>query len=222
MARLELQARSEDVPALLGGLGIASPLESGAGRADALLHWSGSLIPASVTDLRGEFSVHVGKGRFLEVDPGLGRVFGLLSLRALQRRLSLDFSDLFAQGLAFDRIEGSFLLDAGSAYTTDSYLEGPAARIDIMGRTGLVDQDYDQYVTVTPHLSTGLPVAAALAGGPAVGAAVLVAQQLMGKQLEKITRYQYEVVGPWDDPTITRIDTRPKDSRTPDLLEGDH
>ena len=222
VARLELRARSEDVPALLTSLGIASPLESGAARVEAALHWYESPIPASLSELRGEFRVHVGAGRFLEVDPGLGRVFGLLSLRALQRRLSLDFSDLFAQGLAFDRIEGSFLLDTGSTYTTDSYLEGPAARIDIMGRTGLVEQDYDQYVTVTPHLSTGLPVAAALAGGPVVGAAVLVAQQLMGKQLEKITRYQYEVVGPWADPVVTLIETRPKESRTPDLLDGDY
>jgi len=220
VARLQLQASSENIPLLLDSLGIASPLESGATRVEASLHWYGSPIPASITDLQGEFQLHVGKGRFLDVDPGLGRVFGLLSLRALQRRLTLDFSDLFAQGLAFDRIEGSFLLDAGSTYTTNSYLEGPAARIDIMGRTGLVEQDYDQFVTVTPHLSTGLPVAAALAGGPGVGAAVLVAQQLMGKQLEKITRYQYEVVGSWDDPVIARIETRRKDSGPPSLLDS--
>jgi uncharacterized protein YhdP len=69
---------------------------------------------------------------------------------------------------------------------------------------------------------TGLPVAAALAGGPAVGAAVLVAQQLMGKQLEKITRYQYEVRGSWNEPVITRVDTRPKESPRPALLDGDY
>jgi uncharacterized protein YhdP len=220
VARLQLQAESEDVPELLDRLGIASPLENGDTRVEATLHWYGSPIPGSISDVQGEFQLRVGKGRFLAVDPGLGRVFGLLSLRALQRRLSLDFSDLFAEGFSFDRIEGSFLLDDGSTYTTNSYLEGPAARIDIMGRTGLVEQDYDQYVVVTPHLSAGLPLAAALAGGPGVGAVVLVAQQLMGKELEKMTRYQYEVVGPWSDPVVTRIETRPKDSEKPSLLES--
>jgi uncharacterized protein YhdP len=71
-------------------------------------------------------------------------VFGLLSLQTLPRRLTLDFSDVFKKGLTFDRIKGSFLLERGDAYTTNLYLDGPAARIDISGRTGLAVNDYDQ------------------------------------------------------------------------------
>ena len=96
--------------------------------------------------------------------------------RALQRRLALDFSDTFREGFAFDNIQGAFLLDGGSAYTSDSSLEGPAARIDIMGRTDVGERRYDQYVTVTRRVSSTIPVAAALAGGPGVGAAVLLAR----------------------------------------------
>ena len=102
--------------------------------------------------------------------------------------------------------------DGGSAYTSDSSLEGPAARIDIMGRTDLSERRYDQYVTVTPRVSSTIPVAAALAGGPGVGAAVLLAQQLVGKRLEAIASYQYQVRGPWDDPEITRIQPRGRNS----------
>ena len=48
-------------------------------------------------------------------------------------------------------------------------------------------------------------VAAALAVSPPVGAAVLVAQQLLGKELDKMTQYRYEVVGPWEEPTINFV-----------------
>ena len=43
-----------------------------------------------------------------EVDPGAGRVFGLMSIVALPRRLSLDFRDVFNKGFGFDQIAGSF------------------------------------------------------------------------------------------------------------------
>ena len=72
------------------------------------------------------------------------------------------------------------------------------------GRTGLVAQDYDQKVVVTPRVSGSIPVAGALAGGPVVGAALLVAQQLVGKEVDRMTRYQYAVTGNWDDPVFTR------------------
>ncbi len=207
-ARLELEARSPDVGGLLRSLEVNSLMEQGVAEVEASLNWPGGPLPPSLDALQGRFDFHIGAGRFLEVDPGLGRVLGLFSLSALQRRLSLDFSDTFREGFAFDNIQGAFLLDGGSAYTSSSFLEGPAARIDIMGRTDLSARRYDQYVTVTPRVSSTIPVAAALAGGPGVGAAVLLAQQLVGQRLEEIASYQYQVLGPWDEPEISRIQIR--------------
>ena len=40
-----------------------------------------------------------GKGQFTKVDPGAGKLLGVLSLQSLARRLTLDFSDLFGRGL---------------------------------------------------------------------------------------------------------------------------
>ncbi len=209
---LELEARSPDVGELLRTFEVNSVMEQGAAEVEASLEWPGGPLPSSLVALRGRFDFHIGAGRFLDVDPGLGRVLGLFSLSALRRRLALDFSDTFREGFAFDNIRGAFLLDGGSAYTSDSSLEGPAARIDIMGRTDLSERRYDQYVTVTPRVSSTIPVAAALAGGPGVGAAVLLAQQLVGKRLEAMASYQYQVRGPWDDPEITRIQARSRRS----------
>ncbi|MDH3872310.1 MAG: TIGR02099 family protein, partial [Gammaproteobacteria bacterium] len=145
----------------------------------------------------------------LDVDPGTaGRVLGLLSLNNLPRRLKLDFSDLSDEGFSFDTIEGNFVMDAGNGYTNDLYVDGPAAKIEISGRVGIASQDYDELVTVTPYLKTGITVFGALAGGPAVGAVLMVAESLLEGSygpLNKLAQKQYSVTGPWSDPVINRL-----------------
>jgi uncharacterized protein YhdP len=157
----------------------------------------------------GKVRLSIKDGQLVDVEPGAtGRVLGLLSVSSLPRRLTLDFSDLFADGFSFDTINGSFLVDSGNAYTNDLVVDGPAARIGISGRVGLADKDYDQLVSVTPYIKSGLSLAGALAGGPAVGAVMIVAETLLKDKLEplnKLARKQYTVTGPWTDPVVTKL-----------------
>jgi uncharacterized protein (TIGR02099 family) len=171
--------------------------------------WEGAPWEFTPARVNGKLHVRIKDGRLLGVEPGAGRVLGLLSLHTLQRRLSLDFSDLFRKGFAFDRIEGNFVLDSGNAYTNDLVIDGPAARIEISGRIGLAASDYDELVTVIPSMGSSLPLAGAIAGGPAVGAALLVAEHFLGDELEKATGFthtHYAVTGPWSDPVFTKIE----------------
>jgi uncharacterized protein YhdP len=69
-----------------------------------------------------------------------------------------------------------------------------------------------------------LPLAGALAGGPAIGAALLVAQRLLGDELEKaswFTHTHYAVTGPWSDPVFTKIEIPPPEpaAKTPEKAE---
>ncbi|NOR41672.1 MAG: hypothetical protein GQ537_10730, partial [Gammaproteobacteria bacterium] len=190
------------------------------GRLSGSMHaaWPGAPWDYSPPALDGKIRIKVVDGQLLDVEPGAtGRVLGLLSLNNLPRRLLLDFSDLFADGFSFDKIKGSFTLDAGNAYTTDLYVDGPPARIDISGRIGLAEQDYDELVTITPYVKTGISLAGALAAGPAVGAVLIVAETLLeGKlgPLNKIGQTQYTVTGPWADPVITKLVSREITSET--------
>ena len=43
-----------------------------------------------------------GAGQFTKIDPGIGKLLGVLSLQALPRRITLDFRDVFSEGFAFD------------------------------------------------------------------------------------------------------------------------
>ena len=117
----------------------------------------------------------------------MGRMIGLFNVQNLMRRLSLDFSDLFQSGTGFDQITGEFTFKQGQAYTDNLTIEAPAARIQVQGRTGLKERDYEQRVTVTPRFGGALPIAGVLAGGPAVGAAVLLAERLLQKGIEQAT-----------------------------------
>ena len=110
------------------------------------------------------------------------------------------------RGLSFDEIEGSFTLIDGDAFTNDLRIEGPSARVELAGRIGLVSQDYDQLVRVTPEISSSLPLAGALAGGPALGAALLLAQQMVGSRVDRAASYRFAVTGPWRDPRIERLE----------------
>jgi uncharacterized protein (TIGR02099 family) len=201
---IEFTLDAQSLGKLLDHLGYAPNLREAPAEIEADLRWSGNPHQIGDTNLNGELKMNLGEGRFREVDPGLGRIFGLLNLSALQRRLSLDFSDLFKKGFSFDLIEGTFSLEEGDAYTSDLRIQGPAANIEIAGRIGLVNQDFDQLVTVTPKVTASLPIAGAVAGGPAVGAAVFLAQKVLGKRVDRVTSIHYTVKGSWDDPTIER------------------
>jgi len=208
--RAEVLFKTPSLGKLLDALGFAATLQEAPGEMEWRVRWPGGPADLRLDDLSGVIRLVFEQGAFLEAEPGIGRIFGLLNLTALQRRLTLDFSDLFGQGLGFDKISGSFRVQDGNAYTEDLRIKSPAAEIDIRGRTDLAQRELEQRVTVTPHLSSALPVAGAIAGGPAVGAVLLLAQQVMGKGVDALTRREYKVSGPMDDPLIEPLGEIPK------------
>jgi len=149
--------------------------------------------------------VAVSEGRILEVEPGMGRLLGLFSIREIPRRLALDFGDFFRTGFTFKSIGGEFALHDGSAFTTDLHITSPSADIRINGRTGLKSRDYDQQMVVVPHVGGTLPVVGAVVGGPAGAAAGLAVQTLFYKAINTVTTARYHVAGSWDKPVITLV-----------------
>jgi uncharacterized protein YhdP len=154
----------------------------------------------------GKLSVNVTDGRIPEVAPGVGRLFGLVSIVELPRRLTLDFGDVFGKGLAFDSIAGDFQLAHGNATTNNLEIHGPAAEISIKGRTGLRAKDYDQEVHVLPHVGNSLPIVGAVVGGPIGAAAGFVVQGLLGRGLSHAAGARYRITGSWDKPVMTLIE----------------
>ena len=156
--------------------------------------------------LDGNVGVEFGAGQLEEVEPGAGRMFGLLSITALPRRLSLDFRDVFNKGFGFDKIAGNFRITDGEAYTCDLSLEGPAADIGIVGRASLANRDYDQTAVVSANFGNTLPIMGAVVAGPQAAAALLIFSQIFKKPLQEVGQVYYGIAGSWDDPVLDRTD----------------
>jgi uncharacterized protein (TIGR02099 family) len=213
-SRVQLQVESTDVAKTLTALALAPAIAARHGTATIDVHWPGGPDAQFLARLGGRIGVQAEDGQVLGLEPGAGgRALGLMSLGALQRRLTLDFTDLTGKGLAFDRVAGDFELRDGDAFTKNLVLKGPAAEIGIVGRTGLRDRDYDQTVKVTGNLGGPIVAAGTLAGGPALGAALLVFSKVFKESLAGISRGYYRITGSWDAPTVQQIGASEAESR---------
>jgi len=72
------------------------------------------------------------------------------------------------------------------------------------GRIGLASHDFNQKIVVTPSLSSSVAIAGGIAGGPVVGAAIFLVQQLLHRPIGKASQITYHLTGPWDKPQITK------------------
>jgi len=153
----------------------------------------------------GNLHLNIKKGNIAEVEAGAGRLLGLFSLSALPRRLALDFRDTFKAGFQFDEINGDFTFRDGNAYTDNLTTTSPVAQITVEGRTGYLQQDFDQKVVVTPKVSGSLPVAGGLIFGLEIGAAIVLFDKIFGDKINKASSREYHVTGSWDEPVITEI-----------------
>jgi uncharacterized protein (TIGR02099 family) len=164
--------------------------------------WSGGPRSDVFDSLDGDVQVSLGAGQLNEIEPGAGRLFGLMSIVALPRRLSLDFTDVFDKGFGFDSIDGTFRIVDGEAYTCNLSLEGPAANIAIIGRASLSQREYEQAAVVAANFGNTLPVVGAVVAGPQVAAALLIFSQIFKKPLQEMGQVYYAINGPWDNPRV--------------------
>lgn len=201
---LYITIKSADLGQLLRSLGFDSLLDKAPTEIRLVLEWDGGPADISLQALEGRIDAQIAAGSLLDVEPGIGRVLGVLNLAALKRRLSLDFSDLFERGYAFEYITARLTLDNGKARIGELTIDGPSARVSIDGTTDLVAQRFEQIATVTPRLGSGVAVAGAVAGGPLVGAAVYIADQVTGRAVDRLGRHRYLISGSWEDPEIRR------------------
>jgi len=189
----------KDLGKTLNRLGYPDTIKDGEGELKGKLHWPGSPHQFDTTRLSGDLQFEVRKGQILQVQPGVGRLLGLLSLQSLPRRLTLDFRDLFSSGFAFDKIIATVKINQGVLRSDNFTMTGPAADVEIKGETNLQKETQHLFVKVMPRISDSLSLAA-LAGGPLVGAVAFLAQKVLKDPLNKIVSTEYEIIGTWDNP----------------------
>ncbi|MCP5157195.1 MAG: hypothetical protein H6983_23665 [Ectothiorhodospiraceae bacterium] len=131
-SRLAMAVDGESLQALLAAVGHAgSGAEGGAARIDLEAEWPGAPLDFGLDAIAGTLRFRATAGRLPDVRRGAtSRLFSLLMLPMLPRRLLFDFSDLFEDGFPYERMEGTFALEGGNAYTqrpADRGLRPPAS-----------------------------------------------------------------------------------------------
>ena len=206
--RLDFAIRADDAGKLLDRLGHADALRRGTADMQGSLRWNGNPLSIDYPSLSGAFKLSVSKGQFSKINPGAGRLLGILSLQALPRRITLDFRDVFSEGFAFDLIEGNVAVERGIMKTDDFELAGPAARVRISGSADIAAETQNLVVRVQPALSDSVSVGVLIAN-PAVGVATYLAQKVLRDPLGQIFAFQYGVTGSWDDPVVAKLAVPP-------------
>lgn len=202
---LKATLHGTDVKDTLEQLGFGPVISGKEAAASVDLSWPGGPSGDFLSRASGQIGVELKKGQVLELEPGSGRLLGLLSVTALPRRLALDFRDVLNQGLAFDSIKGNFRVVSGNAYTCNLGLTGPVADIGIVGRTAFEERTYDQLAVVRPQVSNVLTVGGVVLGGPVGGATMLLISQLFRKPLSTLGESYYRVSGGWSKPEVRRV-----------------
>jgi uncharacterized protein (TIGR02099 family) len=201
--RLDVDLDMVDMGRYFARVKLPPGIKGGSGKLAGQLAWGGPPYAPDLPSLSGAVSLDFKRGQFVKLEPGLGKLIGVLSLQALPRRVTLDFADVFSEGFTFDRISATANVAQGVARTGDFRMVGPTAKVDLRGRIDLAAETQSLEVSVKPSVSESIALGAAIVN-PAVGLATFLAQKALQDPIEKMVAFEYEVTGTWQDPVVTR------------------
>ena len=204
--QLDFVLETADIGRFTRALGYPDAVRGGRATLGGKVSWHGAPTHIDYPTLSGKLDLDAEKGQFKQLEPGVGRLLGILSLQALPRRISLDFRDVFSQGFAFDRISGSIDVAAGVMHSDNLEIRGPAARVLMSGVADIDKETQDLRVTVQPTLSESIAIGAA-AGliNPVAGVVTYLAQKALSDPIEKLFSFDYSITGSWSDPVVEKL-----------------
>jgi len=202
---LNFKLEIKDVGKYLERFGYPGSMQRGSAKLLGKLAWAGNPQTIDYPSLAGDLSLIAEKGQFLKIEPGIGKLLGILSLQALPRRITLDFRDVFSEGFAFDTITGTAAVAKGVVRTQDFLMRGPSAQVAMSGSIDLAQETQSLKVRVVPSVGDTLSVAGLMLANPIAGVASFLAQRLFKDPLGQAFAFEYAVSGTWADPKVEKV-----------------
>jgi uncharacterized protein YhdP len=173
-------------------------VRKGKGSVTGELRWIGAPQEFDYSRLNGRFDASIREGELVKVEPGGGKLLGLLNFNAIARRLVFDFRDVFASGLQFDRMRYAGVLADGEVIFTDAFIFSPAVFVRMEGKLDLDKELVDMEVHIAPELGGNIALLSALAN-PTAGAVVFITQRLFKDEMRNSSFKSYRALGTWED-----------------------
>ncbi|MDB4512246.1 DUF3971 domain-containing protein, partial [Arenicella sp.] len=198
ITNFNIQTTIDEAGGALQELDMGGFVSKGEGTLTANLNWIGAPHEFDFSRLNGDFDLRVQDGELVKIEPGTGKLLGLLNFNAIARRLTLDFSDIFSSGLEFDRMRYAGVFADGEAIMREAYIFTPAVFVNMQGKLDLGKELIDMEIHLSPELGGNLTLLSAIAN-PAAGALVFLTQQLFKEEMRSSSYKSYRALGSWDD-----------------------
>ncbi len=195
---------SADLGAFLRDYDISTMVQDSPADFKFELNWQGAPFQYNHESLNGTVEWSLGQGYLSEVSDGAARIFSLLSLESIVRKLRFDFRDVFANGLFFTRFGGEFTIEDGLVRTDNTTLNGSAGDMEISGVTNLVNEEINYQLYYIPKVTSSLPVILAWMVNPPSGLAALLIDRML-HDAQVISRLEYRISGTLDNPTVEEV-----------------
>lgn len=202
-----------DAGKILARSGYPKTVKGGSGKLAANLSWAGTPGKFNYATLDGALKLDTGKGQFLKMDPGVGKLLSILSLQALPKRITLDFTDVFSDGFQFDSIKGNAQISSGVLDTQNLRLDGSSAKVTMKGSVDLNSETQNLRVKILPTLGDSVSLLGAFAAGPVVGLGSLLISKVLGNPLDNLVSFEYNVSGTWSDPKVVKVGRAPVEQK---------
>lgn len=203
-SQLSLNVQGEDNTELMERFGISSGIQQAPFSISSDMTWQGAPWSMQVNTLAGNIRSELGKGVISDVS-GAARLLGLFSLDSIIRKMQLDFSDVFDDGMAFNSITGSGKIKDGIFVTNDIKMDAVAGDMTIRGMADLNQRQVDAEVEFIPDLTSGLPVLTAFAITPQTAVLVYAVSKVISPVVDVFTQIRYQVKGPLSNPEVTEL-----------------
>ncbi len=194
-----------DAGAILSRSGYPNSVKHGSGKLEAEFAWPGGPEDFDYAALDGTLKLDAAHGQFLKIEPGIGKLLGILSLQALPRHITLDFTDVFSNGFAFDSINGTAQIKQGVMTTDDFRIDGSSAKVTMKGQVDLGHETQDLRIRILPTVGNSISLIGALAISPITGIGAFIINKILREPLDKLASFEYNVTGTWADPNVVKV-----------------
>lgn len=211
--------QSDDIGELFDEFDITSTVKDSDADITFNLNWQDAPYQFDVASLSGNVNWRLGDGHLAEISDGGARVFSLLSLDSLVRKLKLDFRDVFSKGFFYNSMQGTMQLDKGIAYTQDTKMDGVPADLSIAGHANLNTLEIDYDLAVAPQVTSSIPVIVAWMVNPVTGLAALAIDKVI-HSARVISEINFKVSGSMSDPVVQEVDRKSKEVTIPQAAQN--
>ena len=203
-SNFKIFVNSSDLGNTLSKLNITDAMTRSEYNATIDWRWFEEPYRFSWETVQGHSHFTMKDGEVTALDPGAGgRLVGFFNIFNIFDRLTLDFNDVSGEGFVFESVEGDYEFRDGFALTENVEVIASSADMKLKGRIDMVGKNYDMRMQVEPNTSAAVFTTGTLAGGPVLGAGLVLINKLLG--FEKSVYNEYTITGPWDEPQVKKV-----------------